>query len=221
VHEKLGEAYLAQKDFDSASYHFGQAALRNPDNAYVQAQQGRAYYLGGHMDQAEFAYRQALGIDPSYAPALSDLGRIHAKRQRYKEAAAFFERAVRFERSADVFYNLGLVRKADAQEQLAMNAFKDALREDPNHRASMVQLAELLANRGQLEQAAAQLLTASQIRHEDLDLHLKLATIYEKTGHKNLAIREWHVCLAQGRDNPVVAERARRALDKLGADPES
>jgi tetratricopeptide (TPR) repeat protein len=221
VQEKLGEAYLAQKDFDSASYHFGQAALRNPDNAYVQAQQGRAYYLGGHMDQAEFAYRQALGIDPSYAPALSDLGRIHAKRQRYKEAAAFFERAVRFERSADVFYNLGLVRKADAQEQLAMNAFKDALREDPNHRASMVQLAELLANRGQLEQAAAQLLTASQIRHEDLDLHLKLATIYEKTGHKNLAIREWHVCLAQGRDNPVVAERARRALDKLGADPES
>lgn len=221
VQEKLGETYLAQKDFDSAAYHFGQAALRNPDNAFVQAQQGRAFYLRGHLDKAEIAYKQALQIDSSYAPALSDLGRIHAKRQRYRDAAIYFERAVRIEPTADVYYNLGLVRKADAQDQPAMNAFKQALREDPNHRASMVQLGEILASSGQLEQAAAQYLTASQIRHEDLDLHLKLATIYEKTGHKGLAIKEWNVCLAQGRDNPLIAERARRALDKLGANPQS
>ena len=221
LHEKLGETCLKQELYPEAALHFGQAAVYNPDNAHVQARQGRAFYLMGDLDHAERAFKRAVRIDPSYTPALFDLGNIHAKRQRYGEAASYYERALRAEASADLYYNLGLVRKQDARADQAIKAFKAALLQDPNHRASMVQLAELYNARGQFELAAAQYLTASQLKHQDVDLHLKLATLYETTGQTRLAIREWSTCLAQAKDNPVLVERARRALTKLGAPPAS
>lgn len=217
LHEKLGETCLKQKLYREAALHFGQAAVYNPDNAHVRARLGRALYLQNDLDLAERAFKSAVQKDPSYAPALFDLGNIHAKRQRYSEAARYYEKALRHEPNADLYYNLGLVRKQDGRSDLAIAAFKAGLIQDPNHRASMVQLAELYNNRGQFELAASQYLTASQLKHQDVDLHLKLATIYETTGQKGLAIREWSTCLAQAKDNPVIVERARRALTKLGA----
>lgn len=221
LHEKLGETCLQQKLYPEAALHFGQAALHNPDNAHVQSRQGRALYLMNELDDAERAFKRAVRIDPNYTPALFDLGNIHAKRQRYREAAGYYQRALRQEPSADLYYNLGLVQKQDARPDHAIKAFKAALIQDPNHRASMVQLAELYNARGEFELAASQYLTASQLKHQDVDLHLKLATLYETTGQTRLAIREWSTCLAQGKDNPVIVERARRALTKLGASPAS
>lgn len=221
LHEKLGETCLKQKLYPEAAQHFSQAALHNPDNAHLRARLGRALYLQNDLDLAERAFKMAVQKDASYAPALFDLGNIHAKRQRYGEAAAYYEKALRYEPGADLYYNLGLVRKQDARPDQAIKAFKAALIQDPNHRASMVQLAELYNARGEFELAAAQYLTASQLKHQDVDLHLKLATIYENTGKTNLAIREWTTALAQGKDNPMIVERARRALTKLGAAPAS
>ncbi len=221
LHEKIGETCLQQKLYAEAALHFGQAALHNPDNAHVQSRQGRALYLMNDLAGAERAFKRAVSIDPNYTPALFDLGNIHAKRQRYPEAAGYYERGLKSEPSADLYYNLGLVQKQDAHPDQAIKAFKAALVEDPNHRASMVQLAELYHARGEFDQAAAQYLTATQLKHQDVDLHLKLATLYENTGKTNLAIREWSTCLAQGKDNPMIVERARRALSKLGAGPTS
>jgi Tfp pilus assembly protein PilF len=172
--------------------------------------------LQGDLTGAELSYKRALHSNPDYAPALADLGHLHTQRKRYEEATRYFERSLRLEPRADIAYNLGLVLKLTAEDTKAIDAFKEALRLDANHRASMVQLAELHNARGEYALAVAQYVTASQLRHEDLDLHLKLAELYEQTGQKRLAIREWNLCLAQGRGNPGVEARARKALDRLG-----
>jgi Tfp pilus assembly protein PilF len=64
--------------------------------------------------------------------------------------------------------------------------------------------------------AASQLVKASHLKHSDLDLHLKLAEIYERTGRTQEAIKEWQVCMEQGKGSPAVVDQAKRRLKKLG-----
>lgn len=214
--EKLGETHLLEQHFAEAAEHFRRAADQVPESAHLRAREGRALMLLGDLTGAELAYKRALHINPDYAPALADLGHVHTQRKRHEEAIHYFERSLRLEPRADIAYNLGQVFKLMGQDAKAIRAFKQTVRLDTNHRPSRMQLGELHNARGEYALALEQYVAASQLRHEDLELHLKLAELYEQTGQTRLAIREWHLCLAQGRGKPSIEEKARRALNRLG-----
>jgi tetratricopeptide (TPR) repeat protein len=214
--EKLGETYLLEQRFADAADHFRRAADILPENAHLRARQGRALMLMGDLTGAELAYKRALHLKPDYAPAVAELGHLHLQRRRYEEAVQYFERSLRLEPRADIAHHLGLVFKVTAKEAPAMAAFQQAVRLDPSYRASHMQLGELHNARGEYARALEHYVAASQLRHEDLELHLKLAQLYEHTGQRRHAIREWNLCLAQGNGNPSIEARARRALESLG-----
>lgn len=216
LHEKLGETFLLERRYNEASNHFQLAGRLSPENAHLLAREGRARQLLGQLDDSERAYRAALRVDPAYVPALVDLGHVLARRKRYAEAVQFFEAAMRLEPSSDLAYNLGMACKLAGRSEPAVLAFKEAVRLDPAHRPSLVQLAELYHRRGALLEAATHYALASRLRHHDLELHLRLAALYERIGQRALAVTEWRVCLEQGRGDPAVLSRARRALEKLG-----
>lgn len=216
LHEKLGDVYHKQLLYEEAIAEYQRAIELNPQNSYLYTLKGNTYMQLGQLPQAELTYRQALKIDPQQAPALVALGNLLAKKQRFVEAARLYQEALEQNASADVLYNLGMVYQWDGQPKAAADTFTQALIHDPNHRSSMVSLASLYYEQGQYDQAAAQLIKASYLKHSDLDLHLRLADIYERTGQTQAAIREWQVCLDQGKDKPAVLERAKKALERLG-----
>jgi tetratricopeptide (TPR) repeat protein len=216
LYELLGDIYDKQNDPVHALQNYATATKLNPQNSYYWDLQGGVYQrLGKHDADAEMCFRHALQIDPQYAPALVALGNLEAKSQHFDEAIVRYKQALRSGPSSDVYYNLGLVYQWNGRPDDAVKSFKQALVIDPNNRSSMVSLAALYYEQHQYDSAAAQLITASHLKHTDLDLHLRLAEIYERTGHTKEAIREWNVCLDQSKGNPVVVEKVRHALDRL------
>jgi tetratricopeptide (TPR) repeat protein len=157
-----------------------------------------------------------LKLDPQLDQALFNLGNVYYRQSRYSEAEQVYQMALRGRQSADVLYNLAMAYERDGKATEAAKAYRNALLADPNDRASMVNLAALYYEQHQYDMAAAQLVKASHLKHEDLDLHLRLADIYERTGRKKEAIFEWQTCLEQGREQPAIVDRAKRALQRLG-----
>ena len=216
LHEKLGDVYTKQELHGDALAHYSRAIKLNPANSYLYTLQGNTLLRLNRETDAELSYKTALRLDPQQGPALVALGNVYAKQQRFKDAANLYQQALRGQINADVLYNLGMVYQWDGRTQDAQNAFKQALIQDPNHRSSMVSLASLYYEQHKYDQAAAQLVKASHLKHADLDLHLKLADIYERTGRTQDAIKEWQVCMQQAKHSPAMVERARRALQRLG-----
>lgn len=216
LHEKLGDVYTKQQLHIDALVHYTRAIKLNPMNSYLYTLQGNSLLRLGRLTEAELSYKNALRLDPQQGPALVALGTVYAKQQRFKDAADSYQRALRGQINADVLYNLGMVYQWDGKRQEAVNAFKLALVQDPNHRSSMVSLGALYYEQHQYDLAASQLVKASHLKHADLDLHLKLADIYERTGRKQEAIKEWQVCLVQGKDSLEIVDQAKRRLKKLG-----
>lgn len=215
LYELLGDVYAKQNDHYDALENYTQAAKLNPQSNYYLDLQGGEYQQLGQLAQAEMCYKRSLQLDPDYAPALVALGNIRAKNQSYDDAVRLYKQALHGTPSSDVYYNLGMVYTWENKAADAVGAFKQALHLDPNNRSSMVSLASLYYEQRQYDLAAAQLMKASAIKHTDLDLHLRLADIYERTGHTSEAIREWNVCLEQGKGNPVVVEKVHHALERL------
>lgn len=216
LHEKLGDVYTKQELYGDALAHYSRAIKLNPANSYLYTLQGNTLIKLNQEADAELSYKNALRLDPQQGPALVALGNVYAKQQRFKDAANLYQRALRAQINADVLYNLGMVYQWDGRTKEAQEAFKQALVQDPNHRSSMVSLASLYYEQHQYDQAAAQLVKASHLKHADLDLHLKLADIYERTGRTQEAIKEWQVCMEQAKHSPEMVERAKRALQRLG-----
>lgn len=216
LHEKLGDVYTKQLLYDEALVHYTSAIKLNPTNSYLYTLQGNSLLRLDRLAEAELSYRNALRLDPQQGPALVALGNVYAKQQRFRDAANLYQQALRGQINADVLYNLGMVYQWDGKRKEAMNAFKTALIQDPNHRSSMVSLASMYYEDHKYDLAASQLVKASHLKHSDLDLHLKLAEIYERTGRTQEAIKEWQVCMEQGKGSPAVVDQAKRRLKKLG-----
>jgi tetratricopeptide (TPR) repeat protein len=216
LHEKLGDVYTKQKMHELALAHYNQAIWLNSSNSYLYTLRGNSLIQLGKVEDAEENFKQALRLDPQQGPALVALGNVYAKQQRFKDAAALYRQALNGQMNADVLYNLGLVYEWEGRKGEAIASYKNALIQDPNHRSSMVSLASLYYEQRKWEMAAAQLIKASHLKHSDVDLHLKLADIYERTGRTQEAIKEWQVCLEQGKDSPIIVAKAKRALQKLG-----
>jgi tetratricopeptide (TPR) repeat protein len=216
LHEKLGDVYTKQMLLDDALLEYNKAIRLNPTNSYLYTLQGNTYLGLGRLAEAELAYKNALKLDPQLDQALANLGNVYARQRRFNEAEQTYQNALRSRQNADVLYNLGMVYQWDGKRPQAADAFRNALIADPNHRSSMISLASLYYEQHRYDLAAAQLVKASHLKHVDLDLHLKLADIYERTGRKREAIVEWQTCLEQGKEQPEIVEAAKRALQRLG-----
>ncbi|HEY9723397.1 MAG TPA: tetratricopeptide repeat protein [Oscillatoriaceae cyanobacterium] len=215
LHEILGDVYVKQNLYPQALAEYSEAIRLNPENSYLYTLQGDVYMQLKRPAEAVTSYAQALKIDPDETPALVALGNADAKQGHFSDAEALYLKALHQQPDADVYFNLGQVYHWDHNRGAAEKAFEQALIQDPEHRSSMVELASLYYEEGHYNLAAAQLVKANALQHHDLDLHLRLADIYERTGHKREAIQEWKVCLDQAKGNTAIARRAHQALTRL------
>jgi tetratricopeptide (TPR) repeat protein len=215
----LGDVYAKQGDPRHALENYIAAAQLSPQESLYWALQGNIYQQLKDSEHAEGAFKRALRADATCSIALVGLGNIAAKRHDFKGAEDLYRKALHESANSDVLYNLAMVYQWDHLPDDAIKTFQQALILDPDHRSSMVSLAALYYEQHHYDLAAAQLIRASHLKDADLDLHLKLADCFEKIGRTPEAIHEWNVCLEQAKDDPIVIDRARRALGRLHLPP--
>lgn len=98
--------------------------------------QADQYYQTEQFEQAEEYYRKSLALERS-PEALFNLGNALYKQGRFEEAAGFFEAARdglgRSGQRADAWYNYGNARFEEMDLESAIEAYRNALLDEPEH----------------------------------------------------------------------------------------
>src|SRR5439155_9700109 len=127
--------YLELGRPEEAAEHFRTAlalkGLQGP-SAAGHYNLGTALTVGRHLDQAEYEYRQALKIDPSYANAHNNLGNVLMAEGKSAEATAEFREVVRLQpESAMAHSNLAAALASAGDYVAAVDEVDAALKLKP------------------------------------------------------------------------------------------
>jgi len=97
---------------------------------------GWSYSLKGLLNKAIEHCKIAIKLDPDYGNAYNDIGAYLFMQKKLDEAIPWFEKALRSTNYANYCYpylNLGKIYEVKGRWKLAMDYFKNALKEDPGY----------------------------------------------------------------------------------------
>lgn len=105
--------------------------MPGPSRAARLLEEAAAAHGRGERAAAESRVREALALEPNSANAQQMLGGLLLDRGLHLEAMPWLESAARLQPQAGTFYNLGLARHATGRLEAAIDAFRSAVRLNP------------------------------------------------------------------------------------------
>jgi type IV pilus assembly protein PilF len=152
----LGLRYLQMGQFERAKVNLEKALTYEPDSAQVQVGMGYYYQQVREYGQAEKHYRKALSLEPKNGDILNTYGSFLCEAGRYEEADEAFTKAVRMPGYANLgatFENAGMCALKAGKPQVAEAYFVKALNHNPELAKSLLAMARMNLQRGQLIEA--------------------------------------------------------------------
>ncbi len=114
--------------------------------------------MEGREKEAEAAYRRALALEPSIAPAWNNLGLLLLERGEAREAIPLLRRALELDPSlVEAWNNLGVALEETGDPASAETAYTQALELVPRHLSARFNRAHLLQRRERWEEARREL----------------------------------------------------------------
>lgn len=126
----VGHRLMAAGEFELALRAYFRAAADQGPGVDVLSAIGSANLRLGRLGQAESLLRRALDTDPSFVPALNNLGVVMVERQRWGEAQHLFQTAFALDsgRSGEIRENLRLaIANLEDSDYTAENNYNFAL----------------------------------------------------------------------------------------------
>ncbi len=185
AHFNLGTLLLSRKDYPSATRHFRDALLADPEQPMALNDLGVALQFQGHLQDAMEQFEHTLRIQPDYTNARFNLGNARATLGDWNGAAASY-RAVISAEPADTA----------ARDQLV---------------AVLLRIAGAAVSEGRLNAAAASYRELVDQRPGDADLHNNFGIILARSGDLSAAATQFEAALRINPDHQV----ARRNLEAI------
>jgi Tfp pilus assembly protein PilF len=127
-----GTLLLRQGNTNAAQQLFQQATEKNPDNAIGYYDMGVAYQQGGRTTQALQSYREAVGHDSRYVPALYNEATIVTTTDA-AQAMVLYRRVIAIQPDAPTaLLNLGLLEATANQTKQAIADLRQAIKLEPS-----------------------------------------------------------------------------------------
>jgi len=117
---------------------------------------GRLYRVTNQNSKAEEAFRKALGADPGSKPALSYLAQLYLDQGNYADAIATLERIPPADMDPSALVMLGQAYLENRDYDKAVDAYNQALEQDPENQELRQYYAEALLNAGKNNEARAE-----------------------------------------------------------------
>ena len=153
----------------------------------------------GDLAGLTLAGERAIALDPMRFEAYAGAGILLAKSgapSALLAAESFFERGMRrFPSSSLLAYNQGIIHATLGNPAGAIESFRRVLSLEPAHREARENLAGMLAQTGQMEEAAALYTEAIAAAPQDADLHVLLAQTWMAIGRNEAARAELDAAL--------------------------
>jgi tetratricopeptide (TPR) repeat protein len=215
---ELIEAHLAAKHYDRAAELARAARVARPDDVRLAAFEAGALQQSGKVEEA-IAVMDALvarrGEDPLAHVALAD---VYSKANRGAEAVKILRDAqVKFPSETRVTFQLGAAFEQQEKWAEAEAAFREVIKQDPEHAPALNYLGYMLADRGERLDESVELikraLAIDPVNGSYLD---SLGWAYYKAGEFQLAEEHLKRAADQLVVNSVVQDHYGDVLLKLG-----
>ncbi|HEX9636776.1 MAG TPA: tetratricopeptide repeat protein [Acidobacteriota bacterium] len=149
-----GQELLRQNQFEAARSAFEASLAEDPNSLAAHYLIGQTYKGEGKFAQALNAYQEVLAVDPTNPSALLAAGEVLIRSGKLEEGMASLNKMESLEPAdAEVLYPLGADLFNSNDMASARDVFELALRADPEHVPSLLQLAIIEAAEGNNEQA--------------------------------------------------------------------
>ena len=223
---------LSQGDAASSLELLRQAVARAPNNVAALELMAEAAQESAQWQQAEFALKSALGLQPDNIDLKLRLGEVYlatddpsAARDVYKELTD------RFPHSDRAWASLGLLEAQLGNYDRALNALGRAIYENPLLPEVQLANGELLLLKGRTDEALLSLEAASNLLHDDAQLEARLGQGLLAKGTYDQALAHLRRAVEGGFQPPDVQRslalalaaneqysESRRVLEASGAD---
>jgi tetratricopeptide (TPR) repeat protein len=151
---RLGYLRLLRSDYPAAVEAFTQCLAAQAPWAEAELNLALAYWRLNDLERAEQAFRRALEADSGLVPALRGLAILAIDREDTVAALEFQARLIDHgERSAEIFYNTGLLLQKSGQMEDAVRLYREALVERPNFAEALLNLGHALKSQGLTDEA--------------------------------------------------------------------
>lgn len=153
-HVLLAKELIAKQYYDVALAQMLEAEKNQGPGPEVHHLMGVCYQHMQEPEQAEVHFKEALSLDPDYAPAHNGLGVLFARTGKREKARAAFHKAIQLNPARpDFLNNLGFLEMQDMHLKEAENFFTKSLRFDPGYRPVLNNLAVCYGLQGREKEA--------------------------------------------------------------------
>jgi tetratricopeptide (TPR) repeat protein len=191
----LAEALRAAGALEEALGAYRRAALLLPSGV-VHNNIGVVLSGLGRADEALAAFREAARIDPQYADAHANAGRLLLQAHAPREAAACLRAACSLQPAASYLADLALALGEAGDIEDGIAACHEAMARDPRYTPARLNLAHLLVRRRRYAEATETCQAALLLAPNNADLHCTLAAAAVMTGQYEKAIAASHRAIA-------------------------
>jgi tetratricopeptide (TPR) repeat protein len=203
-----GEAALGADQTYVAIEAFSGAIALKGDAMLPYLKRGETYRRRGELTAALRDLRTASGLEPRATRPIEELGDVNYALERYSRAAESYEAYVKLDdRSAQVYYKLGLTRFRRGDATGAVTALQKAIAVRDRFPEAHYLLGLCLADQNQLQQAITAVERAVQEAAALMPAREELAGLYQRAGDEGKAIEQLEAIAAldPGRSERLVA----------------
>jgi Flp pilus assembly protein TadD len=177
-------------DWSDAARLYGHSLEATPRSAKLHYNLGAVLEGRKNFAQASAEYNRALGLEPSYEPALAGLGNIELNLGRANEASQMFQKALQLKPDdVKAVTNYGTALQMLGEIDASKKQYQRAISLAPDNDEAYCDLGVLLFRAGDVDAAVLQFNQAAKINPNNPIPLFNLAAIYQKNGRADLAVK--------------------------------
>jgi type IV pilus biogenesis/stability protein PilW len=216
---RLGARYYQDGNLRAAYSELLKAVDLEPKNAAYRNLLGLVAFSLGEYESARDQFERVLKLDPALTDAHMNLGMVYSEMEDYPRAEQEYLRTLQnpaYLTPEKVFVNWGLTLKKQGDREGAEAKFRQAIDVSPRYPRAHYELAAILEEQGDVDEALREYLEAWKSLSEVPELNLKIGELYLRLGDGAQAriYLEKVIAIAPG---STQAGRAREHLDRLDA----
>ncbi|WP_321531146.1 tetratricopeptide repeat protein [uncultured Desulfuromonas sp.] len=217
AHHKMGQSYLARKEYSKALNELLKAEKLAPDNAAIQANLAEAYYGKRAYELSEKHFKESLRLDPDNPNVENNLAALYLDMQRWDDAAQLFRKVsgnLLFPYRVRSLTGLGLAYQRDGEYIKAILALNEALDSAPGNTGILALQAQTYMWMEKYDLASKQLQKVMKLAPEFSAARLMLGECYLYL-EDNTAAAEQFREVANREDGTERGDKAREYLKML------
>ncbi len=214
--EGLSQAYASLERYDESIAVLERLQPVQNRNVAIIARLAELYYRKGDLDTAFEYYKQITVYEPvseNARVAYANMGNIRDDQHRYDEAIAFYKKSLAIDpKDSSTLYNLGIAYKHAGKPELAVSAFNEAARYNPDNPKPRLAIADLYYEKGYLDLALDEYIKVVRLWPHLQEAQFTLGMLYYSKGRHDYALEAFNRVIAINGNN----EYAKKAYVNIG-----